>query len=77
MTKKRDHEDISRSTVLILVFLAIFISILGTWTVLSALDDASKVSPQKLPEQQITAGTIGLYIEDHSQNKEVNTKENG
>jgi len=40
---KRD-EDIPKSTVLVLVFLAVLISILGTWTVLTTIDDVFSTS---------------------------------
>jgi NO-binding membrane sensor protein with MHYT domain len=54
MSKK---EDISRSTILVLVFLAVIISVLGTWTVLDAVNDASRISQNQAKQQVLQEET--------------------
>ena len=50
-------EDISRSTILVLVFLAVIISVLGTWQVLDAVNDATRFSQNQPAQQFITGDT--------------------
>ena len=69
--KKETNPDISKTTILVLVFLALIISILGTWTVLTTVDDVlSNPQTAKVVHQESGSGptgaVIGLYVEDRS-----------
>ena len=69
--KKETNPDISKTTILVLVFLALIISILGTWTVLTTVDDVlSNPQTAKAVHQESDSGptgaVIGLYVEDRS-----------
>lgn len=57
--------DISRTTVLLLVFLAVIISILGTWTVLVTVDNiASNTQTSKLAYEESINKPTG-YLTDN------------
>ena len=70
LNKKDSSEDIPRTTVLVLVFLAVIISILGTWTVLTTIDDVlsnpqtAQVTYQAQNSESI--GSLGLTVEERS-----------
>jgi len=71
---KRDDKDIPKSTVLVLVFLAVLISILGTWTVLTTIDDVfsnSQTSRAVYQESDAapTGNVVGLTVEERSDGK--------
>ena len=69
--KKETNPDISKTTILVLVFLSLIISILGTWTVLTTVDDVlSNPQTAKAVHQESglgpTGAVIGLYVEGKS-----------
>jgi len=58
---KRDSVgDIPKTTVLVLVFLAVMISVLGTWTVLTTIDDVLSIPQPNVVYQESTAPTAGV-----------------
>ncbi|MCF7866313.1 hypothetical protein K9L67_00780 [Candidatus Woesearchaeota archaeon] len=58
------EKDVSKQTVVVLVFLVILVSVLGTFTVLQEAGKATIKAPQgeSLSQESSTTGQIKLYI---------------
>jgi hypothetical protein len=54
------ENDISRNTIFVLVVLTLLISILGTWTVLTQLNNTPM--PQQYPAQGQTSGHVSFAL---------------
>ena len=54
-------EDISKTTVMVLLVLTILISVLGTWTVLDAMS-AKRVAPTEAPVEGPSTSTASVQL---------------
>lgn len=64
-------KDISRQTLVVLVFLAIIVSLLGTFTVLQEIDSAEV--PVSIQEEGTNVGTAKLYITKPQMDSQMGT----
>lgn len=71
--QKKDSDDIPKTTILVLVFLAVMISILGTWTVLTTIEEVISHPNTAQAVYQSNSGptgaAVGLHVEERSDEK--------